>query len=88
MWCPKCNNVKTKVIGTDKSAYVKRMRICPKCKIAYTTIELINDNKNLAAYRQYVLGELEFDEKNKNNKGTCPFAEKEIPHYDKHGNLI
>jgi len=39
MWCPKCGNETTRVVGTEKSGVVERYRKCPACKHAFATIE-------------------------------------------------
>lgn len=53
MWCPKCANFKTEVIGTKgkKDNEISRFRFCPKCEFDFLTIEFINNFDNREKYK-------------------------------------
>ena len=53
MWCPKCANFKTEVIGTKvkKENEITRFRFCPKCEFDFLTIEFINNFDNREKYK-------------------------------------
>lgn len=54
LWCPKCANFKTEVIGTKvkKENEISRFRICPKCEFEFLTIEIINKSSNREKYKK------------------------------------
>lgn len=58
MWCPRCANEKTKVIGTDKSTMNERFRKCPACGYSFQTVEVIKHDD----YPKFFLKHLFSDE--------------------------
>ena len=54
MWCPKCANFKTEVIGTKakKENEIIRFRFCPKCEFEFLTIEYLNKFDNHKNYKK------------------------------------
>ena len=53
MWCPRCIS-KTIVLSTIKSFNNERYRKCIKCRLTFTTIEKLKDNKNIEKYKNIV----------------------------------
>lgn len=53
MWCPKCANSKTEVIGTKtkKENEIIRFRFCSKCEFEFLTIEFLNRKSNIDKYK-------------------------------------
>jgi transcriptional regulator NrdR family protein len=54
VWCPKCANFKTEVIGTKlkKENVTARFRFCPICEFSFLTIEFINNSENRDKYKK------------------------------------
>ena len=50
MICPKCAYLKTTVEGTIKGLYVRRWRKCPKCGATFSTVELLERDRELEKY--------------------------------------
>jgi len=53
MWCPKCGNEKSRVIGTEKSGVVERYRKCPACNHSFATIEAVKFDPDWEADAAY-----------------------------------
>lgn len=52
MICPYCAYEKTRVVGTDKSLQVKRLRKCLKCGHTFPTTEAIDFDKYWREYAE------------------------------------
>lgn len=58
MWCPKCQNEKTQVVGTDSAILVSRFRHCLQCGYRFITCERHDFDPHWQEHAEYAKEEL------------------------------